>query len=60
LRRAFIAPPARSYEDQIVIRLVGGSWEDFSWEGEGHQTCVNEELGTFCHLLYPGIVTIAG
>jgi hypothetical protein len=55
LRRSLIAPPSRSYEDRIVIRPVGESWED----GEGHQTCVNQELGTLYRLLYSGIVTVA-
>jgi hypothetical protein len=53
-------PPAKSVEDRIVIRSVGESWEDINWDGEGHRTCVNHELGTFCHLLYLGMVTIAG
>jgi hypothetical protein len=30
LRSSLIAPPARSYEDQIVIRPVGESWEDMN------------------------------
>jgi hypothetical protein len=39
---------------------VGESWEDIKWDGEGHRTCVNHELVTFCHLLYSGMVTVAG
>jgi hypothetical protein len=55
-----IAPPARSVEDWIVIRPMSESWEDVNWDGEEHQTCVNYELGTFCRLLYPGMVAVAG
>jgi hypothetical protein len=60
LRCSLTAPPARSYEDRIVIRPVGESWEDVNWDGEGHRTYVNLELGTLCHLLYPGMVIVAG
>jgi hypothetical protein len=38
-------------------RPMGESWEDVNWDGVGHRTYVNEELGTFCCLLYPGMVT---
>jgi hypothetical protein len=48
-----------SYENWIVIRLVGESWEDVNWDGVGHHTSVIQELGTFSCLLYPGVV-IAG
>jgi hypothetical protein len=54
-----IAPPATSAEDRIVIRPVGQSWEDINWDGEGHRTYVNHELGTFYRLLYLGMVTVA-
>jgi hypothetical protein len=40
--------------------MMGESWEDVNCDGVGHQTCVNQELGTFYHLLYPGMVTVAG
>jgi hypothetical protein len=43
-----------------VIRPVGESWEDVNWDGTGHRTCVNQELGTFVRLLYPGMVHDAG
>jgi hypothetical protein len=44
-----------------VIRPVGEhQWEDVNWNGQGHRTCVNTELGTFCRLLYPGMVTVGG
>jgi hypothetical protein len=59
LRRSLIAPPARSYEDWIVIRLVGESWEDVNWDGKGYRTYVNQELGMFYRLLYSGLVTVA-
>jgi hypothetical protein len=59
LRHSLTAPPARSYEDRIVIRPMGDCWEDVNWEGEGHRTCVIQELGTLCRLLYLGIFTIA-
>jgi hypothetical protein len=55
LRSSLLAPPARSYENRIVIRPMGESWDDI-----GHQTCVNQELGMFCHLLCPGMVIIGG
>jgi hypothetical protein len=38
---------------------MGESWEDVNWEGKGHRTYVSHELGTFCRLLYPGMVTVA-
>jgi hypothetical protein len=36
---------------------MGESWEEVDWDIEGHH--VNQELGMFCHLLYPGMVTVA-
>jgi hypothetical protein len=39
---------------------VSESWEDVNWDNVGHRICVNQELGTLCHLLYLGIVTVAG
>jgi hypothetical protein len=45
----------------MVIHPVGDClWEDANWDGEGHRTCTNTELGTFCRLLYPGMVTVGG
>jgi hypothetical protein len=41
LRSSLTAPPARSYENWIVIRSVGESWEDVNWDGVEHRTCVN-------------------
>jgi hypothetical protein len=35
-------------------------WENVNWNGEGHRTCINTELGTFCWLLYPSMVTVGG
>jgi hypothetical protein len=35
-------------------------WENINWSGEGHWTCINTELGTFCQLLYPDMVTVGG
>jgi hypothetical protein len=44
-----------------VIHPVGNhSWEDINWDGEGHRTCINTELGTFCRLLFPGMVNVKG
>jgi hypothetical protein len=44
-----------------MICLVGKrQWEDVNWIGQVHRTCVNTELGTFCWLLYPGMVTVGG
>jgi hypothetical protein len=57
LRCSLLAPPARSYENQTVIRPVGESSEDINWDGVGHRTYINQELGTFYHLLYLGMVT---
>jgi hypothetical protein len=38
----------------MVICLVGErQWDDINWNGQGHHTCVNTELGTFSRLLYP-------
>jgi hypothetical protein len=45
----------------MVICPVGEhQWEDINWSGEGHRTCINTELGTFCQLLYPDMVTVGG
>jgi hypothetical protein len=45
----------------MVRRLVGErQWESVNWNSEGHRTCINMELGTFCQLLYPGMVTMGG
>jgi hypothetical protein len=42
-----------------VIHPVGEhQWEDVNWDSEGHRTCINMELGTFCRLLYPGMVIL--
>jgi hypothetical protein len=42
-----------------MIHPVGDySWEDVNGDGEGHRTYINAELGTFCRLLYPGMVTV--
>jgi hypothetical protein len=44
-----------------VIHPVGDRlWEDINWDGEGHHTYINAELGTFCRLLYPDMVTVGG
>jgi hypothetical protein len=44
-----------------VIHLVGERQrEDINWDGEGHHTYINAELGTFCRLLYPGMVSVGG
>jgi hypothetical protein len=45
----------------MVIHLVGEhQWEDVSWNDEGHNSCINTELGIYCWLLYPGMVTMGG
>jgi hypothetical protein len=36
---------------------VDESWEDVNWDGVGHRTYINQEMGTFCRLLYLGMVT---
>jgi hypothetical protein len=48
-----------SYENWIIIRPVGESRGDVNWDGDEHRTCVNQELGTVCRLLYPDIVIVA-
>jgi hypothetical protein len=54
-----MAPPAQSWEERTMIHLVGKhQWEDVNWDGEGHCTCINTELGTFWLLLYPDMVTV--
>jgi hypothetical protein len=35
-------------------------WEDANWDCQGHRTCINMEVGTFCRLLYLGMVTVGG
>jgi hypothetical protein len=45
----------------MVICPVGErQWEDVNWNGDGHHTCINMELGTYCQLLYLGMVTVGG
>jgi hypothetical protein len=45
----------------MLIHQVGEhQWEDVNWNGEGHRTCINMELGTFYRLLYHGMVTVGG
>jgi hypothetical protein len=45
----------------MVIHPVGKrQWEDINWNGEGHHSCIIMELGTYCLLLYPGMVTVGG
>jgi hypothetical protein len=39
---------------------MGESWEDVNWDGVEHRTCINQELGMFCHILYQGMVTAGG
>jgi hypothetical protein len=36
---------------------MGECSEDVNWGGVGHRTYVNQELGMFRRLLYPGMVT---
>jgi hypothetical protein len=45
----------------MVICPVGElQWEDVNWNGQGHRSCVNMELWTFCWLLCPDIVVVGG
>jgi hypothetical protein len=45
----------------MVIHLVGEhQWEVINWNGEGQHSCINTELGTYCLLLYLGMVTVGG
>jgi hypothetical protein len=45
----------------MVIHSIGEhQWEDIKWDGEGHHTCINMELGTYCRLLYPDMVIMDG
>jgi hypothetical protein len=44
-----------------VICPVGErQWEDINWNEQGHRSCVNMELETFCCLLYPDMVFVRG
>jgi hypothetical protein len=31
---------------------VGMNCEDVDWDGVGHRTCINQELGMFCAFPY--------
>jgi hypothetical protein len=43
----------------MMIRPVGKrQWEDVNWNDEGHHNYINTELGTYCRLLYPSMVTV--
>jgi hypothetical protein len=44
-----------------VIHPVGErQWKGHQLEWQGHHTCVNPELGTFCRLLYIDMVPVGG
>jgi hypothetical protein len=59
LWRSLLAPNARTLEDRTVIHPVGErQWEDINWNGQGHRSCANMELETFCQLLYPDMVHV--
>jgi hypothetical protein len=59
LWRSLLAPSAQSLEDRTVIHPVGErQWKDINWNGQGHRSCANMELGTFCQLLYPDMVHV--
>jgi hypothetical protein len=39
--------------------LVGTkTWKDADWDGRGHHSIINTNLGTICHYMYPGMVSM--
>ena len=36
------------------------AWLEVNWDGTGHRTPVNTELGTICRYCYPGMVSVGG
>jgi hypothetical protein len=42
----------------VICPVDEHQWEDINWNGLGHRTCVNTELGTFCRLLYPDVFPV--
>jgi outer membrane protein assembly factor BamA len=44
----------------VIHPISEHQWEDVNWNGEGHRSYINMELGTYCQLMYPGMVTVHG
>jgi hypothetical protein len=56
-----LVPPTRTWEQRPIIRPVGvHDLEDVKWNGKGHRTVVNMELGTMCRYLYSVMVFVHG
>jgi hypothetical protein len=60
-RCSLIVPPSRTLEQQPFIMPVGTkTWKDVDWDGHGHCSIINTYLGTICHYMYLGMVSMGG
>jgi hypothetical protein len=48
------------YMNVVEVKPYFEKFDKTYWNDEGHRTCINTELWTFCQLLYPGMVTMGG
>jgi hypothetical protein len=60
-QRSLLVPPAKIWEQQLVIRPVGTRiWENLGWDGRGHRGIINMDLGSISRYMYPGMVSVGG
>jgi hypothetical protein len=60
-QRSLIVPPSRTLEQWLFIMPVGTkTWKDADWDGRGHRSIINTDLGTIYHYMYPGMVSVGG
>jgi hypothetical protein len=58
---SLIVPPSRTLEQQSFIMPVGTKiYKDVDWDGHGHHSIINTDLGTICRYMYPGMVSVGG
>jgi hypothetical protein len=53
--------PSRTLEQWLFITSVGTrTWKDVDWDGRGHRSIINTDLGTICRYMYPVMVSMGG
>jgi hypothetical protein len=58
-RRSLIVPPSKTLKQRSFIMSVGTkTWKDVNWDGCDHRSIINTDLGTICHYMYPGMVSV--
>jgi hypothetical protein len=58
-RHSLLVPPFRTLEQRPFIMPIGTkTWKDVDWDGHGHRSIINTDLGTICHYMYPGMVSV--